>query len=138
MSKYTIRLYTLLQNRKRRFVLGLSQDRDFPLRFPTEIYPEESPPLNYAPLGHETHRSIYNALHFLKNADPRLRKFIISNCNNELHKSICECALNILRCNIQLSARSKWELTKYRNNLRRVAEKSKSLSANRKDIVQKG
>ena len=52
-------------------------------------------------------RLTYHTLHFLKTADPKLRKAIIANCNQETLKSICECTLNVLRDNIPLKGCNK-------------------------------
>jgi len=74
-------------------------------------------------------RSTYHTLHVLKKADPKLRKAIIANWNQETLKSICECALNDLRGNIPLRTCGKRKLRIYKNSLRKVADKSVSLSA---------
>ena len=73
-------------------------------------------------------RSNYHTLHVLKAADPKLRKAIIANCNEETSKRICECALNVLRGKILLSACSKRKLRTYKNIIRKVTDKSMSLS----------
>jgi hypothetical protein len=93
-------------------VLDLSQDRDDRLRFRTNIFPTENPPVIYAPIGDERIKSNYHALHVLKNAEPKLRKPIFSNCNHDLLKCICECGLNVLRGNVRLSGRDKSRLKK--------------------------
>ena len=79
-------------------------------------------------------RLTYHTLHVLKAADPKLRKAIIANWNQETLKSICECALKVLRGNIPLSACSKPKLRLYKNSLRKVADKSVSLNTKRKVI----
>ena len=43
----------------------------------------------------------YHALQVLKNARPKLRKAIVSNCNKDLLNSICDCVLNVLNGNIR-------------------------------------
>ena len=83
-------------------------------------------------------RSIYHTLHVLKAADPKLRSAIIEKCNQETLKSICECALNALRGNIPLSVCSKRKMRTYKNSIRKVADKSVSLSAKRNFIGQRG
>ena len=79
-------------------------------------------------------RSTYHTLDVLHAADPKLRKAIIANCNQETLKSIIECPLNDLRGNIPLSAFSKRNLRTHKNSLRKVADNSISLSAKRKVI----
>ena len=83
-------------------------------------------------------RSTHHTLRILKEADPKLRKAIIANCNRETVKSICEWALNVLHGNIPLSACSKRKLHIYKNSHRKVADKSVSLAAKRKFISQRG
>ena len=78
-------------------------------------------------------RSNYHTLH-----DPKLRRAIIANCNQETLKSICECALNVLLGNIPLSACSKRKLRTYNSSILKVAYNSLSLSAKRKVIGQRG
>ena len=62
----------------------------------------------------------YHTLHFLKAAEPKLCNAIIANCNQETLKSFCECALNVLRGNITLSACSKRKLRTYINSFCKV------------------
>ena len=47
--------------------------------------------------------SNYHTLQVLKNARPKLRNAIISNCNKDILHSINECVLNVLNGNIRLS-----------------------------------
>jgi hypothetical protein len=83
-------------------------------------------------------RSTYHNTQVLKSADPNLRKAIIANCNQEILKSICDSALNVLRGNIPLSACRKRKLRTYQDRIRKVADKSVYLSAMRKVINQRG
>ena len=82
------------------------------LRFRTE----SSFPLICAPVDYETDTIDLSTLIVLKTADPNLRKAVIANCNQETMKNICECDLNVLRGNIQLSASSKRKLRPYKNS----------------------
>jgi hypothetical protein len=66
-------------------------------------------------------RSSYHTLHVLKAADPKLRKAVIANCNQETLKSIWECAFNVLLGNIPMSACRKREL----RNIRTVSARSR-------------
>jgi hypothetical protein len=61
-------------------------------------------------------RSNYHALQMLLKAQPKLRKAIILNARKELLNSISECALNVLRGNMQLSACQKRKLRKHKTN----------------------
>jgi len=47
-------------------------------------------------------KSSYHKFYALKDAKPKLRKAIISNCDRDLVNSISECALNVLRGNVKL------------------------------------
>jgi hypothetical protein len=83
-------------------------------------------------------KSNYNVLHVLKNAKPKLRKAIISNCTPDLINCISECALNVLRGTIKLSTCMKRKLRKHRGQLRKVTDKSVPLTSKRRLVVQKG
>ena len=83
-------------------------------------------------------KSNYHALQVLKNASPKLRKAIISNCNKDLLNSISECALNVLNGNIRLSNCAKRKLKKYKSSLRSLADRRFPRSAKTKLIVQRG
>ena len=72
-------------------------------------------------------RSTYHILNVLKEADPKLRKDIITNSNRETLKRICEFPLNVLRGNIPLSACCKFKLRAYKNSICKVADNSVSL-----------
>jgi hypothetical protein len=83
-------------------------------------------------------RSNYHALHVLSRAQPKLRKAIITNSRKELLNSIFECALNVLRGNVQLTACQKRKLQQHKAILRKVADKQVPLAAKRRVIVQRG
>jgi hypothetical protein len=83
-------------------------------------------------------RSKYHALHVLRKARPKLRKAIVSYCDEELVKSICECVLNVLNGNVGLTDCAKRKLQKYKVVLRKVADKRVPLYSKKRLIVQKG
>ena len=83
-------------------------------------------------------RLTYHTLHFLKTADPKLRKAIIANCNKETLESICECALIVLSANIPLSPCNKRKLRTYKNYIRKVADKRVSLSPPSESLLVSG
>ena len=83
-------------------------------------------------------RSNYHVLHVLKKARPKLRKAIVSHCDGELVKSICECVLNVLNGNVRLTECAKRKLWKYKAVLRKFADKRVPLSSKKRLIVQKG
>jgi len=74
----------------------------------------------------------------LKNAKPKLRKAILSNCNKELINTISECVLNVLRGNVKLTDCQKRRLHKFRDQLRSVAGRRVSLAAKKRIINQSG
>ena len=80
----------------------------------------------------------YHTLQVLKNARPKLRKAVISNCNKDLLNSISECVLNVLNGNIRLSDCAKRKLKKYKSSLRSLADRRLPRSAKTKIIVQRG
>jgi hypothetical protein len=83
-------------------------------------------------------KSNYSALELLKNAKPKLRKAIISNCDPNLLKCISECALNVLHGNVNLSGCSIRKLRKHKSQLRKVADKRVSHAKKKKLIGQRG
>ena len=68
-------------------------------------------------------KSSYHKLHSIKDAKPKLRKAIISNCDRELVNSISECGLNVLRGNVKLTVCQKKRLKKFKGQLRTVVGK---------------
>jgi len=83
-------------------------------------------------------KSNYHSLHALKDARPKLRKAIIANSDKELLHSISECALNVLRGSVKLSACKKRKLRKFRHQLRTVVDKHVPLAPKKKLIIQRG
>jgi len=83
-------------------------------------------------------RSHYHALHVLKDAVPKLRKAIVLNGDKRLVNSICECVLNVLNGNVDLSSCVKRKLSKHKNVLRKVVDKRFPLSGKKKAIAQRG
>jgi len=73
----------------------------------------------------------------LKTADPKLRKAIISKCNQEIVKNISECVLNVLNGNIKLIGCDTRKLQKHKAELRKVSDRRVPLSK-KKLIVQLG
>ena len=82
--------------------------------------------------------SRFHNLHNLKDANPKLRLAIISNCDKDIVHSISECALNLLRGNVKLSDCQKRKLSKYKVKLRSVVGKRVPLSRKKELIVQRG
>lgn len=74
----------------------------------------------------------------LLKAQPKLRKAIILNSRKELLNSISECALNVLRGNVRLSAFQKRKVRKHKAILRKVNARHVPLASKRRMIVQRG
>jgi hypothetical protein len=82
-------------------------------------------------------KSNFHELHVLKNAKPKLRKAILSNCNKELINTITELVLNVPRDNVKLKDCQKRRLQKFRVQLRTVGGRRVAL-ATKKLINQRG
>src|ERR1700678_4585789 len=66
-------------------------------------------------------------LHVLSSCPPKCQKAILSHSKADLFDCICDCALNILKGNVPLSAKEKKNLTPFRNTLYNLAgDKPKS------------
>jgi len=74
-------------------------------------------------------KSSFYKLRTLKDAKPKLRKAIISNCDKELINSISECALNV-----RLSDCQKKRLRKFKGRLRTVVDKRVPLARKKRLI----
>ena len=73
----------------------------------------------------------------LAKAHPHICKAILRGADKDLLHCLSECALNILKGNVKLKPSDKARLTKYRQKLRKVADKRVSLKQKHK-IVQTG
>ena len=73
----------------------------------------------------------------LAKANPSVCKTILRSADRDLLQCLSECALNILKGNVKLKPSDKARLTKYRQKLRKVADKRVSLKEKHK-IVQTG
>ena len=79
-----------------------------------------------------------HALQVPKNARPKLRKAIVSNCNKDLLHSISECVLNVLNSNIRVSDCAKRKLKSFKSSLRSLVDKRLPLAFRRRVIIQRG
>ena len=73
----------------------------------------------------------------LAKAHPSVCKTILRSADRDLLQCLSECALNILKGNVKLKPSDKARLTKYRQKLRKVADKRVSL-IEKHNIVQTG
>ena len=83
----------------------------------------------------KTHRA---ALQVLQSAKPNLRKAILRESDKALVYAICEICDNLLLGNIPLTSAQKSKLKRYRNDLRRLAQKGEGWKAKKEHLVQKG
>lgn len=77
-------------------------------------------------------------LNIVFKAKPALRNALLKNADKQLICSICECVLNILHGNVSLKPKDKKKLSKHRDILRKLAQKSKGGWKSKKRIIQKG
>lgn len=73
----------------------------------------------------------------LAKAHPHVCHVILKGADKELLKCLSECAYNILQGNVTLTKSQKARLTKYKQKLRKVANKKTSLKEKHK-LVQTG
>ena len=83
----------------------------------------------------KTHRAV---LQVLQSAKPNLRKAILRESDKALVYAICEICDNLLLGNIPLATAQKSKLKRYRNDLRRLAQKGEGWKAKKEHLVQKG
>ena len=83
----------------------------------------------------KTHRAV---LQVLQSAKPNLRKAILRESDKALVYAICEICDNLLLGNIPLTSAQKSKLKRYRNDLRRLAQKGEGWKAKKEHLVQKG
>lgn len=67
-----------------------------------------------------------------------MRNSILKAADPELIKALCDCSLNILRGNVQVTKTVKDRLGKYKKELRALSCPKRKLSFKRKLIIQRG
>ena len=86
-------------------------------------------------------KRIKDQLDFLKvlsKATPKQRRAVLEGANKDLINAICECALNCLKGNVQLTPLQKKKLTRHKQTLRSLANKKYPLAKKKKVLVQNG
>jgi hypothetical protein len=71
-----------------------------------------------------------------KDIKPRNRRSLL--IDGEILNGVCECALNTLKGNVRLNKKQKKILTKYKKDLRLLANKRTSKNRKKQIIIQKG
>lgn len=77
-------------------------------------------------------------LKVLSVATPKQRQAIIDGASKDLIYAICECALNCLKGNVNLTSSQKQKLSRHKNTLRSLANKKYPLKKKRSVLKQKG
>lgn len=77
-----------------------------------------------------------NYLHVLCKCPHKIRKVILRNASDDLIKTVCECAYNLLRGIPRLSTKQKTSLRPYRDICHKLSSPNKSLSNKRRELVQ--
>ena len=76
-------------------------------------------------------------IHALSNSSPQMCKAMIKHADPGLVKCLCECALNILKGNVPITAAQKRKLSRHKADLRSLAQ-AKTSAKKKKKILQKG
>lgn len=63
---------------------------------------------------------------------------LLRKCPNSLIKSVCECALNLLKGNVPITPSQKKRLAPHKRTLRRLGDQKVPLFKKRRLLVQKG
>jgi len=74
----------------------------------------------------------------LQKMNSRQRVQFLQHADNSLITAICECALNVLKGNVELTKVQKSYLSRMKKFIRLLAKKTVSLKKKRKHLVQKG
>ena len=77
-------------------------------------------------------------LDLLSSTNPIQRKALIRTASEEQLRSVCECALNILRQQVHLSPKQIAELRKHRSLVYKLADRSIPIPRKRKLLEQSG
>ena len=76
-------------------------------------------------------------LRALSTTSPGVTKAIVQASDKDLVNTLCECGVNVLKGNVQLSTLQKKKLQRHKSTLRQLANKKQSLKR-KKDLLQKG
>lgn len=76
-------------------------------------------------------------LHALAHSHPSVRKTILRGADKDLADCVSECSYNVLKGNVKITPSQKAKLTRYKQQLRKVANRRASLKQRHK-IIQTG
>lgn len=71
-------------------------------------------------------------------SSPKLRKAIIKELPNDAVRCFGECSHNVIKGNVKLGRSQKRQLSRYKNQLRRLASKATSIPEKRRVLTQNG
>ena len=77
-------------------------------------------------------------LKILSKCKKNMRKGIIMNADKELIYTLCECVLNLLNGNINISESEHNQLKPYKHLFRKLLNTNQNLKSKKKLIIQKG
>jgi hypothetical protein len=80
----------------------------------------------------------FESLKYLASCQPKVRRSILQNANNNLIHAICECMLNFLRGNISTADDVVKKAKRYKKTLRQLMNKDDTLEHKKEILVQKG
>lgn len=83
----------------------------------------------------KTHQAL---LHVLQGAKPNLRRAILQESDKALIYTICEICENLLLGNITLTEEQRKKLRRYRDDLRRLAQRGEGWKTKKQVLVQRG
>ena len=89
-------------------------------------------------MGIATLKKQFPQLKILKVAKPKQRKELLTQANSELITCICECALNILNGNVQITKTQHKKLSRHAKTLRTIAQRGVSNKKKKDIVIQKG
>ncbi|XP_033111239.1 uncharacterized protein LOC117112281 [Anneissia japonica] len=68
----------------------------------------------------------------------KARKLLLQNADKELVTTICECAMNVLKGSVPITAAHKKKLSRHKKNLRDISNKKISAIKGKQILIQKG
>ena len=83
-------------------------------------------------------RRNFKYLKYLKKAQRNQRCALLKSAHKDLILCICDCAVNVLKGNVRLTAKHKKALRRYRAALRALTENRRGVETKRKLLIQKG
>ncbi|MCP4491453.1 MAG: hypothetical protein GY820_29685 [Gammaproteobacteria bacterium] len=83
-------------------------------------------------------RNNIDLMRVLHTCKPNLRKAIIKEASGDVIRCLCDCSHNILNGNIKVTPKQKKQLIRFKNQLRALTDKKKTLDEKRQVLIQRG